>query len=648
MDPEVARMMADLGVERRDYVSAPEFDRGQTMHENPTIAQEYEARRDRIINNAPEENEEAKFLRNWNNRALFERDELAENLQDRYSGQAHREALKAAVANGRYEHVDDERRPRRYVTSNAPNHNSFSSDFEPRSFANSNHAGKSGGHDGMRGRSAMKTAPNPICAPSPRAQGRLRFIHGQRVDVATMNGTAGALPPAPKAPAAARTLSNATSTATRSLPAVLTASTVPQPALTFTEEIALTAKKHRADWYAFNPGTESDDYYKKNPDEKALLRAAYIQCIKDALIAAKIPDSDAAAVVRGKSEKRAWMLKEAVKAKAWIENNQVAEANEYYTAHPQKIDFYKAAKVNFKPKVNDTTAAQVEALGDALKSTTLNTAATMSSSAVQALVLEDVNINSVAQKDATTVPASKPAVANNAASLAGPCVPPTGGTGTLVAKPTSPSRVILSAVSKKAASGHLVTTKPAIIEHGTANDGFVETSNGVKDSTTAPTTIGGVILGTFPGDRPALTIAAASPPTQQKENNGGVLGYLNACIRDALGNLMSKHTWPINNQDNMDVNAVASPQGLNPRNIISSMESLAENLRKISANANAQASADAAKAASESIEGFKDGGKTGYQGFEAEIMNKESDYGVPYGLQRVMEIMPDEDGLFDE
>ena len=66
MDPEVARMMADLGIERFDFVSAPEFDRGKIMHEDPTIADEYKARRDRIINSAPEETEEAKFLRKWN------------------------------------------------------------------------------------------------------------------------------------------------------------------------------------------------------------------------------------------------------------------------------------------------------------------------------------------------------------------------------------------------------------------------------------------------------------------------------------------------------------------------------------------------------------------------------------------------------
>ncbi|KAK4575335.1 hypothetical protein LTR86_001189 [Recurvomyces mirabilis] len=641
MDPEIARMMADLGVERRDYVSAPEFDRGQTMHENPAIAKEYEARRDRIINNAPEGNEEAIFLRNWNNRSLFERDELAENLQDRYSGQAHREALKAAVANGRYEHVDDERRPRRYVTSNAPNHNSSSSEFEPRSFADSNHAGKSVGHDGMRGRSAMKTAPNPNRAPSPRAQGRVRFVNGQRIDVAAASNTAGVPPPTPKASVAARTLSNAAGTATRSLPAILTTSTIPPLALTFTQEIALTAKKHRADWYAVNPGSETDDYYKKNPDEKALLRAAYIQCIKDALTAAKFPDSDAAAVVRGKSEKRAWMLKEAVKAKAWIENNQVAEANEYYTAHPQHIDFYKAAKVNFKPNLNDTAAAQVEALGDALKSTNLNTATTMPSSATKSDI--------ATQNAATTISAAKPVLANTAASLAKPSVTPPSGPGMLAAQPASPNRVVLPAVSKKVAGGATTTTaKPVITERGSANGTPAKTINGSEDATSTPTSTSRIIPGTFPGDRSAQAIAAATPPNQQKENNGGVLGYLNACIRDAFGNLISKHAWPIGNQDNMDVNAVASPQGLNARDIISSMESLAENLRKISANANAQASADTAKAGSEGTKGFKDGGKTGYEGFEAEIMNKESDYGVPYGLQREMEMVPDEDGLYDE
>lgn len=73
MDPDVARMMADLGLERRDVVSAPTADgKGRGAREDPraqaAIAADFEARRTRILAGGPND-ERAARLRAWNSKS---------------------------------------------------------------------------------------------------------------------------------------------------------------------------------------------------------------------------------------------------------------------------------------------------------------------------------------------------------------------------------------------------------------------------------------------------------------------------------------------------------------------------------------------------------------------------------------------------
>ncbi|CAK4033047.1 Hypothetical predicted protein [Lecanosticta acicola] len=179
MDPLVAQMFADLGNERRDVVSAPEEDdrdrgRGKApRHVRDEEEKKFaaaEAHRNRALEGAKSGNAKGEMIAKWNTPSIFGTDEIAEKMENRYSGQGHRQAL---------EQQEQQKRDR-----------SPGAVRPPRSQINYTH------------RPAPRTDPSRQRAPSPRAAGAFRFIKGARVAITGRPGTSAAksvvAPPTPE------------------------------------------------------------------------------------------------------------------------------------------------------------------------------------------------------------------------------------------------------------------------------------------------------------------------------------------------------------------------------------------------------------------------------------------------------------------
>lgn len=71
MDADALRMLADLGLERRDIVSAPdEISRARTQREDPSeqaaVAAAFESRRKQVNGGGSDDDARAKRLEAWN------------------------------------------------------------------------------------------------------------------------------------------------------------------------------------------------------------------------------------------------------------------------------------------------------------------------------------------------------------------------------------------------------------------------------------------------------------------------------------------------------------------------------------------------------------------------------------------------------
>ncbi|KAK4549917.1 hypothetical protein LTR36_005218 [Oleoguttula mirabilis] len=404
MDADVAQMMADLGLARRDFVSAPAADaRGRLVREDPhlqeAILADIEAHRARAQtrNAGSAIDGRGEKLKAWNTDTTFERDSVTDQLENRFSGQGHRANLSSKHGTDpRWEKTEtrygEERRiylqdraagsGGNYVASAAPRHGfGGGGQATPRSFA----SGSGGSRAPERGRVA--SAPNPNRAPSPRSFGTVRFAPGNRRIEATTSGSRIVAPP-PSAPAAMR--SSATTTATR---ATAPTRTSQQPAM---RTVATTAStQHRpasaisaasttcistgttiagnsahdmkdqarfaklAEWYAANPGAECDTYYVEYPDRKPYHRPAWIRLVKLAFMHAKDPHGNDTATYLSTHKDREWIFAAAMTAKDFVENRTDADTDAYAAANPAVIDFCKAARFYCKPKVN-TSIAQPE------------------------------------------------------------------------------------------------------------------------------------------------------------------------------------------------------------------------------------------------------------------------------------------------
>ncbi|KAK3686346.1 hypothetical protein LTR37_019936 [Vermiconidia calcicola] len=197
MDAITRQMMADLGIERRDIVSAPSTDaRGRVVREDTqqqdAIREQVDDRRRRHNDAADGEDTRTARLRAWNTETTFEQDEVTSQLQNRFSGQGHRAGLGMKLR-GTYDEsieqmdarVGEERRlhlqsrgegfNRNYVPTPAPNgRNRFRDEILNGAATPRSSPGRHTFPDHGRHRPSNR-APNHARAPSPRASGTRRF-----------------------------------------------------------------------------------------------------------------------------------------------------------------------------------------------------------------------------------------------------------------------------------------------------------------------------------------------------------------------------------------------------------------------------------------------------------------------------------------
>ncbi|KAK1075158.1 hypothetical protein LTR74_000564 [Friedmanniomyces endolithicus] len=218
MDPEAARMHADLGNLRRDTISAPTVDaKGRPIREDPRAAQAVfdmdEERRRRIREDAPpgeQGTDKAIKLSAWNSAKIVETDGRDAGLANRFNGQGHRAQLAAKLAqHGGYDEGREAAESRygeerqlylqeraaaaaaatgnnnNYIATTQPaqparrpgQHNNGRINSTPRSFS----ATQSNKQQLNRGRRASGSMPRAYRAPSPRTAGTVRFRGGLRV-----------------------------------------------------------------------------------------------------------------------------------------------------------------------------------------------------------------------------------------------------------------------------------------------------------------------------------------------------------------------------------------------------------------------------------------------------------------------------------
>ncbi|KAK5737370.1 hypothetical protein LTR17_006789 [Elasticomyces elasticus] len=274
-DPDVRRMMMDLGPGRRDAVSTPEADgKGRIVRADPrverSIKERDEERRARIINGVPQdlkgpEKEKAVLLGRWN--TLEDTNARDSGLELRCNGQGHRAQLEANLHQkqgyGPESRLGEERQM--YLSQRTPSGNFGGNNYvttprPTRAFDNQNSTPRS--LPPSRSTIQPPTGPrsaNVNRAPDPRAaHGVTRFVNGQRVErppTATRSRTGPSTlitqtPTKPKAPSAApntlaspsgvlRSFSNgvprapaAPSLPSKSSSTVLTPSTVPRTTAT--------------------------------------------------------------------------------------------------------------------------------------------------------------------------------------------------------------------------------------------------------------------------------------------------------------------------------------------------------------------------------------------------------------------------------
>ncbi|KAK5116646.1 hypothetical protein LTR62_007320 [Meristemomyces frigidus] len=548
MDAEALQMMADLGLARRDMISAPEADaKGRPMRGNTSLnlqaASDFEARKERIRNNAPKPTELSNILSKWNTTELFERDEIAEQLENRFSGQGHRAALNAAFVEGQLERwdagtINDEgsytsktpapsttrpQRPRPVNFNNSPR--PFSALLKNNNFAD-------------RGRIGPPQQPNR--APSPRTAGRVRFVHGKRVAVTSASTFPRVRGPTPTAPAAMRATSNTTARNRHFLPTAPALSK--QPALTMNEENNQQAARNRALWHISHPGADCDRYLLNKPEELDLYHKTLVAVIKEVFNLAINNDESENATYIADNKDREWMVKEAYQAKAWVENNQLMEMDAYYVQHPERNVFSKAARANFKPLATAKQSSNVVTT-TAIPVTTGESNKSMKP--IETLKITPAPLTpAITPTSSTSVPSTTPATASKAISshkrfpqvaISTAVSPLTTEASKVdgVREPLGVSTPVVDDVLVSTANGStdkvtkvaaLAISPPSTVEASTERKDSVasEPRGAVKpttndttntaEKTTASSTTHRVHPGTFPGDHTAENIKENMSP----------------------------------------------------------------------------------------------------------------------------------------
>lgn len=111
-----------------------------------------------------------------------------------------------------------------------------------------------------------------------------------------------------------------------------------------------------AQWFAANPGPETDQHHRDHPDREKYTRDAFVKIVRRVFFLAQDPDGSEAADYVSEYSDRKWLFDEAMKAKAFVETGRATEMDAYYAAHPEHIDFCKAARKYFKPQPNVSNA----------------------------------------------------------------------------------------------------------------------------------------------------------------------------------------------------------------------------------------------------------------------------------------------------
>ncbi|KAI7551583.1 hypothetical protein KC331_g2460 [Hortaea werneckii] len=200
MEYLAAQALADLGLARRDMISSTSDDfSGRAAHPDPgqagVVNNANTARKARISTAGSSEGGGESALQAWNNPANFERDDVAEQLEDHGGGQSHRAALSASRRyDAQYEATEvrygEERalylrdRSNNYVASTTPR--KFKQErfrelprgsSTPRVLPNG--SSSSGSRASERGR-LVSTPQNPNRARSPRSYGTVRYDPGRK------------------------------------------------------------------------------------------------------------------------------------------------------------------------------------------------------------------------------------------------------------------------------------------------------------------------------------------------------------------------------------------------------------------------------------------------------------------------------------
>ncbi|GAB1742444.1 hypothetical protein NU219Hw_g7990t1 [Hortaea werneckii] len=207
MEYSAAQALADLGLARRDMISTSDND--SSGRANPpnfgkaeVINDANRARKARISTAGSSHGGAAIALQAWNSPANFDRDDVAEQLEDRGSGQSHRAALSARLRHGtqyeaQYEETQvrygEERasflrdRSNNYVASTTPQKSKQERFREllhygpatPRIVPNASSSSGRSSRAGQRGR-VVSTPQNPNRALSPRSYGTVRYGPGNK------------------------------------------------------------------------------------------------------------------------------------------------------------------------------------------------------------------------------------------------------------------------------------------------------------------------------------------------------------------------------------------------------------------------------------------------------------------------------------
>ena len=340
--------------------------------------------------------------------STFEQDESIKHLENRYSGQGHRTALKSRSQNNEPWEAAEARfgeERRLYLQDRGANPADYPPSG-PRRGGADRFRELLGGYSGTtrnfsggprhlaedHGRPSPPRASSHVRAPSPRSFGTTRFGPGGRRIEPTSSGLDVVSQSAAQANGAGRPLASTTATRQQylsnghavqtngisALPnghasqanghttepnghTVQSNKHIAQPNATSSprseasgaaihDHVKAQVYKYRALMYAATPGEECDEYHRLHPDRLQYLGPARVQLIREAIaLAKKSSDAETVAYLKTHPERKG-MIEAAAKAKSQVEDDNEDLIEAYCVAFPKHRDFLHAAKAHFTPK----------------------------------------------------------------------------------------------------------------------------------------------------------------------------------------------------------------------------------------------------------------------------------------------------------